>query len=40
MTFDSSPALCRASVSDRENSHDLEARSCADPLSQSCSASW
>jgi hypothetical protein len=40
MTFDSSLALCRASVPGPENRHGLDAPSCAGPGSQSCSASW
>jgi len=39
-TFDSSPARCRASVSDRENRHVLGAPTCAGPGSRRCSASW
>jgi hypothetical protein len=31
MTFDSSLALYRAAVSDRENRHGLDAQSCAGP---------
>ena len=40
MTFDSSLAPCRVSVSSPENRYGRDAASCAGPGSQSCSASW